>query len=208
MIESEADMNSKRDYFIWTKQFAELKGCTVMDKPVNDRTVGVIGTGNFARALAKRLYYAGYDVVIGSRKPNERNIMAIGECLCDITLTSIDDCIKQSKLLFLAVHAENYKDCLSRHFDRLNDRIIVDVSNRDSPSKTDSNAEYLQNLLPKATVVKAFNVISAYAMEDESVSSSKQVFLASNDVACRERISSMARDMGFHPVDLGGFEVS
>ena len=44
----------------------------------------------------------------------------------------------------------------------------LDVSNRNSVYRKDesiSQAEYLQTLLPRSAVIKAFNVLSAYALE-------------------------------------------
>ena len=38
-----------------------------------------------------------------------------------------------------------------------------------------SQAEFLQNLIPKANVVKAFNVLSAYALETGGIQGSKEV---------------------------------
>ncbi|KAB7495650.1 Metalloreductase STEAP4, partial [Armadillidium nasatum] len=38
-----------------------------------------------------------------------------------------------------------------------------------------SNAEYLQGLIPEAKVVKGFNVLSAYALENGGLQGSKEV---------------------------------
>lgn len=174
-----------------------------MEKQIAARNVGIIGTGNFARALTKRLYYAGYNVIVGSRRPEERSMASVDECFCDVTLTTVEDCLKRSPIVFLAVHAANYKDCLAAHSELLQGKVLIDVSNRDRPSKTDSNAEYLMKLVPGAIVVKGFNVISAYVMEIESCGGSRQVYIASDDNESRDKVSVIARDMGFMPIDMG-----
>ncbi|XP_053404474.1 metalloreductase STEAP4-like isoform X2 [Mercenaria mercenaria] len=168
------------------------------------RPIGILGTGDFARALAKRLYFSGYDVIIGSRRPEEKSLSAIDECLCNMSLVSTEECIKSVSIIFLAIHAENFKDLLEEHDDKLDGKIVVDVSNRDRPSESHSNAEYLQRLIPHASVVKAFNVISAYAMENDYNTSSRQVFIASNNEMARGAVSNIARNMNFTPVDFGG----
>ncbi|XP_060589783.1 metalloreductase STEAP4-like [Ruditapes philippinarum] len=168
------------------------------------RPLGILGTGDFARALAKRLYFSGYEIVLGSRRPEEKSFSAIDECLCNMRLVTTEECIKSVSIIFLAIHAENYKDLLEEHADKLDGKIIVDVSNRDRPSETKSNAEYLQRLIPNASVVKAFNVISAYAMENDYNTSSRQVFIASNNELSRNAISNIARNMNFTPLDFGG----
>ncbi|XP_021375394.1 metalloreductase STEAP2-like isoform X2 [Mizuhopecten yessoensis] len=176
---------------------------SIMAKQTVARNVGIIGTGNFARALANRLYYAGYNVILGSRKPDDRSLAFVDECMCNINMTTIEDCLKRNAVIFVAVHAANYKDCLLAHSENLQGKILIDVSNRDQPSKTDSNAEYLNKLIPAAIVVKGFNVISAYAMEIDSSGGSRQVFIASDNNESREKVSVIARDMGFAPVDMG-----
>lgn len=167
------------------------------------RPLGILGTGDFARALAKRLYFSGYDVIIGSRKPEDKSFSAIDECLCNLSLVTTEECIKSVSIIFLAIHVENFKDLLEEHADKLDGKIVVDVSNRDRPSESHSNAEYLQKIIPHSSVVKAFNIISAYAMENDYNTSSRQVFIASNNELARGAIANIARNMNFTPVDFG-----
>ena len=169
----------------------------------NDRKIGILGTGDFAQSLAKRLTNSGYDVILGSRRPEQCELSIGGSCLCTVVVATVEECIKQASVLFMAVHAENYKDLVRDHISLFNGKIVVDVSNRYKKSKKSSNAEYLNMLIPDAIIVKGFNVISAYAMENECAGGSKQVFIASNDTRARERICVIARDMGFTATDLG-----
>ncbi|XP_071078489.1 metalloreductase STEAP4-like [Haliotis cracherodii] len=172
------------------------------------RRIGIIGTGTFGRALAKRLILSGYDVIIGSRKPASRKLSEYDECLRDVELTKITECVNLCEVVFVALHAEHFQDTLSPLTDIFNNTITIDVSNRDRPSNKISNAELLQSLLPTATVVKAFNVTSAYVMENDIAGGSRNIFVASNDVSARDRVSNLARDMGFVPVDFGGLTSS
>lgn len=168
------------------------------------RSIGILGTGDFARAVAKRLYFSGFNVTLGSRNPEQKALSAVDECFCNIKVVSVDECIKSSIVLFIAIHVENFKDLLDDKQMILDGKIIIDVSNRDRPSESHSNAEYLQGLVPECTVVKAFNVISAYAMENDYSTSSRQVFIASDDESARAIVANIARDMNFRPVDFGG----
>ncbi|KAK3094728.1 hypothetical protein FSP39_005492 [Pinctada imbricata] len=170
---------------------------------VKERTIGIIGTGDFAQGLARRLVRSGYDVIVGSRRPERREITVVGQCLCSVKITSIEECVQTASVILLAVHVENYKDCIGDYVPLFSGKTVVDVSNRARKSKKTSNAEYLSTLLPESIIVKAFNVISAYAMENDSAGGSKQVYVASNDIVARDKICSIARDMGFVAVDLG-----
>ncbi|XP_046564666.1 metalloreductase STEAP4-like [Haliotis rubra] len=172
-------------------------------EPRTFRRIGIVGTGTFGRSLAKRLVLSGYDVIIGSRKPARRKLSEYDECLRDIQLTTVTECVRLCEVVFVAVHAEHFQETLAPLTDIFTDIIVIDVSNRDSPSNKTSNAEFLQSLLPTATVVKAFNTTSAYIMENDIAGGSRNIFVASNDVSARDRVSNLAREMGFVPVDLG-----
>ena len=52
-------------------------------------------------------------------------------------------------------------------------------------------------------MVKAFNVLSAYALESGGIQGSKEVFVAANDVAAKLRVVNLVRNCGFAPVDMG-----
>ncbi|XP_071084487.1 metalloreductase STEAP4-like isoform X1 [Haliotis cracherodii] len=172
----------------------------------SSKTVGIIGTGNFGRALAKRLIFSGYDVIIGSRRPEYRQLSEYDECLCDVRLTSIKECVRLCKVVFISVHVENFKDTFSPLGELFTDKIVIDVSNRENICGHVSNSEYLMTFLPKAKIVKAFNIISAYIMENDIAGGSRKVFVAGNDVTARDEVCNIARDMGFAPVDFGGLK--
>ena len=76
-----------------------------------------------------------------------------------------EDAIASSHIIVMAIPKDYYKD---QPMELLQGKIVVDVSNRTTVHRKEgiSQAEYLQTLLPKsAAVVKALNVLSAYALE-------------------------------------------
>lgn len=112
-----------------------------------------------------------------------------------------------------------------------NDHVVIDCSNRSISRAKDaaktSNAEQLQSLLPAGVpVVKAFNTLSAYAMESGdimvqqrqvqavnhvlkffskliSASTSTQVPLASNSPKALALVVQLCHALGLTPVDSG-----
>lgn len=171
------------------------------------RCVGILGTGEYARALAKRLLLSGYDVIMGSRYPDTRQVSVYDECLCGVQLTSLDDCIARCDLLLAALHVENFRLTLAPRAALLAGKVVVDVSNRRNRYSTRSNAQHLQDLLPQAQVVKAFNSVSSYAMED-STQNHTRVFVAADEREARERVLELARNLGFVPCDMGGLRAA
>ncbi|XP_041352029.1 metalloreductase STEAP4-like isoform X2 [Gigantopelta aegis] len=168
------------------------------------KPIGIIGTGNYGRALAKRLVFSGYDVIIGSRRPQFRQLSTYDKCLCDVELTDIVDCVKRCDVLFVAIHAENFKVTLESISDEFDGKTVIDVSNRDSCLSRTSNTEYLSSLIKDAKVVKAFNVISSFVMENDIAGGSRRVFVAGDDPTARDDVCNLARDMGFAPIVIGG----
>uniref|UniRef100_A0A0B7ANJ9 Pyrroline-5-carboxylate reductase catalytic N-terminal domain-containing protein n=1 Tax=Arion vulgaris TaxID=1028688 RepID=A0A0B7ANJ9_9EUPU len=171
--------------------------------------IGIIGTGNYAIAISKRLTMTGYDVIMGSRRPHMREsyLKLFSECLCGVKVTSIGDCLKKCDVIFVAIHMEDFKITLEKFEEETKGKVLIDVSNREYRYAAHSNADHLASVLPNAVVVKAFNSISAYTMEDLATSGgNSRVFVASNDSTARSTVGDIAKSMGFRVVDLGGLK--
>ena len=83
-------------------------------------------------------------------------------------LVKVDEALKHSNLVVLAIPKDFYKKLDTHLFEG---KTIIDVSNRSSVQRKEetSQAEHLQALLPKTSIVKAFNVLSAYALESGGI---------------------------------------
>jgi len=166
----------------------------VQDSP----SVYVIGSGDFGRALAGRLAKSGYSVTIASRDGGVRNsdLIPTGVRISGLTEVSRAD------IVIVAIPFEFYP---SLPVSLLAGKVVVDVSNRSSSKRTTelSQAEQLAQLLPHSKVVKSFNVLSAYSLENGGLQGSKQVYVAGDDREARETVSQMIRSAGFTPVDSG-----
>ncbi|XP_071521978.1 metalloreductase STEAP3-like isoform X2 [Panulirus ornatus] len=88
---------------------------------------------------------------------------------------------------------------------QLQGKVVIDVANHTSPQpmSNPSNAEVLQSLVPKAQVVKAFNVLSAYALENNVQQGAKQVPVASDWPEARRRVLELVKRLGYQAVDRG-----
>ena len=165
--------------------------------------VVIIGTGDYGRALGKRLLKNGYDVIYGSRYPGKRNLVKIEESLAGAKVLSIEEALRQSDVVFLAVNYEAY-DTLTAYQSLLDSKILIDVSNSPSAPIVGSNAENLAAMFPGCRVVKAFNTISAYTLQSDAAGDTRQVFVCGEDAEARDAVKTLARNMGLSPVDCGG----
>ncbi|CAJ1087062.1 metalloreductase STEAP3 [Xyrichtys novacula] len=166
-----------------------------LDAPV----IGILGTGDFSRSLARRLVASGYQVMVGSRTP-KRSVALFPE---EAEVTSQMEAASQADLLFVAVFPEHYSTLVQLK-PTLAGKTLVDVSNalqinKDGPS----NAQQLADLFPESVVVKGFNTISAWALQMGPRDGSKQVFLCSNSSQAKNAVAQLCQRMGFIPVDMG-----
>ena len=137
-----------------------------------------------------------------------------------------EDAIASSHIIVMAIPKDYYKD---QPLELLEGKTVIDVSNRATIHRKEgiSQAEYLQSLLPKsAAVIKAFNVLSAYAIESGGLQGNlkrntniiiryianntfqfyvgtKEVLLAGDKVSAKETVTAMIRYLGFTTVDCG-----
>ena len=98
----------------------------------------------------------------------------------------------------------------------LDGKVIIDLNNRDYSNDVKgpdskwfsrSLGEELQDTLPKSKVVKCFNTIPMGTLDvptENLRASGAQVFVASNDEEAAKTVTSLAEDIRFNMVHLGG----
>lgn len=135
-------------------------------------TVCIFGTGDFGRSLGLKMLQCGYSIVFGSRTPGMSSLLPNGA-----EVMSYSDAAQKSDIIIITIHREHY-DFLTELTEVLNGKILVDVSNNLKINQyPESNAEYLAQLVPGTHVVKAFNTISAWALQSGALDASRQVRL-------------------------------
>lgn len=180
-------------------------GAAASQLPLDDdgrKKIVVLGSGDFGLALATRLVQANYRVAVGSRDP-ERCRSKV-EATGGIPMTHAE-ALRESAVVVLAVP---FQHTGSLPLSNLANKIVIDVSNRnpkDRDSSGRSQAEHLQNLLPTARVVKAFNVLSAYTLS-RGIRGSKEVPVCGDDKEAKQLVSEVVKDLRLDPTDLGGLQ--
>lgn len=175
--------------------------------PDPDKVIAVLGSGDYGRAISRRLVNSGYHVLMGSRDPDRSQVKNLVK-QTGATLSTQEEALKAAKVVVVAVGRDHY-DYLP--ISLLRNKVLIDVSNNTEKRRGPhyrSNAEYLQGLVPEAKVVKGFNVLSAYALENGGLQGSKEVFIAGDNGEAKASVAEVARVMGFHPVDWGSLQAS
>ncbi|KAJ8252783.1 hypothetical protein GJAV_G00205540 [Gymnothorax javanicus] len=162
-------------------------------------SVGILGSGDFARSLAVRLTGSGRPVLVGSRNPKRRTALFPPEA----EVTTQEDAAARSDLLFVALFPEHFST-LTGLQGALRGKVLVDVSNASELNRgVPSNAEQLARLFPDSHVVKGFNVISAWALLAGPRDGSRQIPICSDSCQAKSTVMQLCRSLGFVPVDAG-----
>ena len=133
--------------------------------------VGILGTGDFFQSLATRLVASGYRAVVGSRNPKRCASLFPAEA----EVTTQHQAATQADLVFMALFPE-HSSTLAGLREPLVGKTLVDVSTGTKiNSDKQSNAEQLANIFPESSVVKGFNVISAWSLQKGPRDGSRQV---------------------------------
>ncbi|XP_068091586.1 metalloreductase STEAP4 [Hyperolius riggenbachi] len=161
-------------------------------------SICILGTGDFGRALGFKFLQSGFSVVFGSRNPGKTSLLPKG-----VEVLSHEEAAGKCALVIIAIQRDHY-GFLSELTEVLDGKILVDISNNLKVDQyPESNAEYLAHVVPGAKVVKAFNTVSAWALQSGTLDASRQVFVCSDDNLAKHTVMDLVRAIGLTPQDKG-----
>ncbi|KAM6968250.1 metalloreductase STEAP4-like [Aplochiton taeniatus] len=175
----------------------------VATAPPERELLCVFGTGDLGRSLGQRLLQAGYRVVYGSRRPHSCGPLPQGA-----QVSSHAAAAQSAHLIFVAVHREHY-DFLETMAAQLKGKVLVDVSNNLRKDQyPESNAQYLQRLVPGAAVVKGFNTLSAWALQNGPSDANRQVYVCGDSGEAKQAVAELATRLGLSVLDRGSLSAA
>jgi NADPH-dependent F420 reductase len=164
-----------------------------------------IGTGKMGRGFARALA-ATHEVIVGSRDPDTASATAAKTGAAGGATYA--DAAANADVVILTVPWRAMEETLAQLGD-LPGAVVIDVSypynkrERDA-LKGSSTAEVIQQRLPGARVFKGWNHVHAVHLTEPEVNGiAASVLIAGDDPEGKDVVFSLARDMGFHPVDAG-----
>lgn len=172
-------------------------------------TIAVMGTGNMGAGFARALVKAGADVVIGSRDASKAEALA-AELGGKARVADLAAAAQAADVVLLALPYDAIAGTI-KSLGELAGKVLVDISNPVTADfqglqlgTTTSAAEVIQAAAPNARVVKAFNTLFAQLLPGEArQEKALQVFVAADDEGAKNEVQSLARTLGFEPVDAG-----
>ncbi|MDB5579567.1 MAG: oxidoreductase coenzyme F420-dependent [Bradyrhizobium sp.] len=168
----------------------------------------IIGFGTIGKALAKAFARKGIDVSVATTRDPETFASAAAAIGPTVLPKTLADALR-ADIIFLAVRFEQHRD-VAKALPTWQGKTIVDVTNAYGVSIEDlggqPSATVVAEAFAGARLVKGFNHLVAAVMDqDPAVQGGRRVvFLASDDDAAATEIGTLAENLGFAPIKLGG----
>jgi 8-hydroxy-5-deazaflavin:NADPH oxidoreductase len=182
--------------------------------------VGVLGSGDVAKALAAGFRKHGHQVKIGSRTPAK-----LADWLAQnsgIESGTFADAAKFAELVVLAVKGTVAAEALElAGADNLSGKTVIDACNpiADEPPEkgvlrffTDINESLMETLqlrFKDARFVKAYNSVGSVLMiNPELKGGPPTMFICGNDEAAKKQVTQINQQFGWDTADMGGVEAA
>jgi 8-hydroxy-5-deazaflavin:NADPH oxidoreductase len=167
----------------------------------------IIGFGKIGHALAKAFARNGIEVAVATtRDPGSfaADAAAIGPTIVPKTLA---EAVK-ADTIFLAVRFEAHPE-VAKALSDWKGKTVIDAMNTQAPlEELDGlpSSAFVARTFTGARLVKGFNHLVAGVLDqDPAVHGGRRVvFLASDDDGAAAEIGTLAKELGFAPIQLGG----
>ena len=182
--------------------------------------VGIIGSGMVGQTLGKGFIARDYDVMIGTRNPEEGKLNEWLEMVGPKgSVGTFNECATFGDLIVIAIKGEAVEELLTiLTLDDFINKLVIDVTNpldfsqgmppRLFTGPNDSLGERLQNSLLDAKVVKCWNIVPSILMVDPDINGMKPTMMyCGNDPDAKAMIHKILLEFGWDDlIDLGGIE--
>ncbi len=181
--------------------------------------IGMLGSGDVAKSLAKGFVKHGYSVMMGSRDSSK-----IADFSREMKLATgtFQQAASFGDMVVLAVKGLAGESALSLAGEQsLNGKIVIDATNPISDAPPDSGVlhyftsleeslmERYQGKFPSARFVKAFNSVgNAYFVNPDFGGEKPTMFICGNDEAAKKEVGGVLGKFGWEVADMGGVQAA
>ncbi|MBI3137781.1 MAG: NAD(P)-binding domain-containing protein [Sphingobacteriales bacterium] len=184
--------------------------------------IGIIGSGLVGRVLASAFRDQGHTVLLGTRNISKPELVKWQGENQTISLGSFQDSAQFGELIVLAVSGLAVEDAISlagKEF--FFEKVVIDATNpiaavppdngvlRFFTTLEDSLMERIQQLLPDAKLVKAFNSVgNAFMYKPVFAGGPPTMFICGNDGAAKKTVTDILHSFGWEAEDMGAVEAA
>jgi hypothetical protein len=177
-------------------------------------TVGFIGTGRIGSTVARLAVAAGHQVVLS----NSRGPQTLGDLVSELgplaRAATTQEAASGADLVLVSIPVKAYPDISGV---TLTGKVVMDTGNY-SPARRDgqlaeldsgvlTSSEWLERLLPGASVVKVFNNIYfkhlEYLARPSGAADRSFLPIAGDDPAAKDAVTAFLDEIGYGAVDAG-----
>jgi predicted dinucleotide-binding enzyme len=174
--------------------------------------IGILGSGNVGQVLAKGFKSVGHDVIIGSREGNK---LAAFSAESGIKEAMFKDVVADADVIVLALKGDGAEAIVKGLAEALAGKLVLDATNPISGEAKDGIVPYftaandsliqrLQQLAPKAKIVKCFNSVGAHLMVKPALKGgTPAMFICGDDADAKTTTARLLDQLGWHAEDVG-----
>jgi 8-hydroxy-5-deazaflavin:NADPH oxidoreductase len=170
--------------------------------------IGIIGSGNVGKALAKSGLRAGHEVTLSASSPEHAE--AAAKATGARAARSNTDAVKDAELVVVAVPYDKLGEVFRGLGTAVDGKVVIDATNHVNVKNPGevlggiSNAEEIQKRHPEVKVVKAFNYAFASRIAEPTVDGVRlDGFVAADDQTAKDKVLEFVESIGFRPDDVG-----
>ncbi|MBI1343148.1 MAG: DNA-binding protein [Terrimonas sp.] len=182
--------------------------------------IGIIGSGVVGRTLGNGFLSEGYEVMLGTRNTSKEAVVQWKKDNPKGLLGSFQETAQFGEIIVLAISGLAAEDAIllarREHFSH---KIVIDATNPIAAVPPDQGVlkffttleeslmEKLQQLLPDAKLVKAFNSVGNASMYQPSFKEGiPTMFICGNDTGAKEKVTAILKSFGWETEDMGMVE--
>ncbi len=175
--------------------------------------IAIIGAGNVDGALSDAATKAGHRVTVAAADAEHASKVAAATG-ATVAASNVD-AVAQADVVVLAVPGDAVAEVAAEIAAAVDGKVVIDSTNPLNGSFSDlviegeSGAGDLQQRIPNARVVKAFNTILAArhaAPHEQGVP--LDAYFAGDDADAKAVVSELVSSLGYRPVDAGGLRLA
>lgn len=187
---------------------------------MQDKKIGILGTGDVGQALGTAFATLGHQVKLGGREANNAKAASWAAKTGPLATTgTFAEAAAFADIVVLSTLWEGTENALRlAGAENLNGKILIDTTNPltfgpTGPTlavgHTSSGGELVQSWVPGAQVVKCFNIVgNPHMFKPTFPGGPPDMLIAGNDEGAKATVTQICRSFGWDVIDAGDIEKS